>query len=277
MSQKFINNILKLKTGEVHSMGLSEFNKILLKAESLKTVPKEKVSQLWLIIGDIYFINNAIISSLNAYKKGLEINNENLDAYYEVADKLFNIGNYNEALVFAKKLLEFDDEYIDLVDNIEFYKKNKLEPDYDINDDSIVYAEMLAKGNYKDLLNVLKGKRSKLHLRYKLAALGALKKNKEYLKNMELLFDKYKKIEFDFFDWFYMPIEIFSSQEIWKILLSNINKIKKGVFASIDNLSTYKLSTEKYRELICRYSIAEISNDKKTLNTLYKKYPKLKG
>lgn len=260
MDNSFLEKIISDNSGLNHSKGLDWFSIITKKLESKDYLDESSiVSNAWLVVGDIYYLNGALHHALVAYRNALLEQEDNHLVLYEIASINFDVGNYSESLGYLKKGLRIDPEnhsLHDLLGEVNYALTDNDEPLFDINSDKIIMNDLLAKKEYQQVLSRTKGRYDLDSIKARISAFGGLKHKEKYVNEWRNLFEMLENIELEYSDWFYMPREVYEGSSIWNLLLAHNNKIKSGVFESYQSLnSNYNLTESEKREVICKYHL----------------------
>lgn len=279
---KFLNEISENGVSYAHGKGFEFFRDELLPnskhAEQL-IGEEELLSDFWYVIGDIYDFNNAPLKAIESYQVSIDIDPKNWASYRELGNMQERIGEYSNAISSMKKAIKIapsDENTISDLKDTENYLKNNQEPLYIKN--SLIWKlhELLANQQFNEVIKLTKNSKKANELKSRANAYAGLNESLKYLELWNLIEQSNIEVEIEYSDWFYMPNEVYESDQIWRIFKQMNKRIKSSIFIQSESFYTnYKgLSDLEKRELMCDYNIYENTANKEALNKLRIKYPK---
>lgn len=283
-NKKIIKKVAKKGVAWTHGKGYHWFNDKLLPiiSNNIEIIDKQLLSDFWYVIGDVYDLNSSPQIAIKAYKKSIKYDPDHGEAFRELANMYQNIGDIKMAFKYINKALE-------LIPNDEHSKIDKElitdeidDPDYPYYSQDLLELqcnELLAENSYTLVLEKLKHKRRINYRKLKARAYGANKELKSYLHEWLLIVKHNETVEFEYADWFYMPDEIYYSNQFWEILYEKKGIELKGFLPNFSSLyKNYKTSidTKEMKQLVILSIILKNSNNEVALSQLSKKFPKWK-
>jgi tetratricopeptide (TPR) repeat protein len=276
----FFNKVITCSVSDLHSKGLNFFNVLLSRLDHIdkKEISLDVYSKTWMLISDIYYLNDAPLLALRACETAILANAKNGDAYLEASKISLDIGQYQNAMTYIQNAIGInpdDDEYIEHFNEVSETIKINAEPMYDITVPLSRLKEELAGFEFQEVLDKVNMATDHDNLKVKAAALGGLGKADSYLDVWTKIFNQNTEVLLERADWFYMPQKVYESPEIWYLMLDANEKIAPGVFEIYDCFEDeYKVPPFDRRELICLYHIYAATHNMSALKNLSEKFPK---
>ncbi|MES2618459.1 MAG: tetratricopeptide repeat protein [Bacteroidota bacterium] len=239
----------------------------------------ELLSDCWYVAGDIYDMIGAPNRAIDAYQQSIAFDDSNAAAYRELANMYYNIGKYEQALVFINQSIEIDpddSEALENMNSIALEVNDPSEPLFAADDVNWIIQERLANMQFDKVIAELKGS-DDIYLLQRLAcAYGGLGDEEAYLSTWKTITEMQEDFELDYSDWFFMPSDILDGKEIWVMLKSAIQHIQPSVFFHDESLEEDypQLTAKERKSLIIDYNILAADNKVNELKMLKSKYPK---
>ncbi|MDX6748139.1 hypothetical protein SHK09_15180 [Polaribacter sp. PL03] len=277
---KFITEISENGVSFSHGKGFEFFRDTLLPniENAEKIAKKELLADCWYIIGDIYDFNDAPLKAIESYRKAIEFDPNFSSAYREIGNMQERIGDYSNAIKNIEKaiLLEPTDE--NLITELKEVKKSlqiNEKPLYRKDSLNWKLSELLANKKFDEVIELTKNSIDINELKRKANAYACLGDNEKYLKLWKIIEQSKTEIEIEYSDWFYMPDQVYESDQIWIIFKQMNSRIKSSIFIQSESLyANYKeLSDINRRELMCDYQIYDNTENKDGINQMRLKYP----
>ncbi|MFC2954092.1 tetratricopeptide repeat protein [Marinicaulis aureus] len=232
------------------------------------------------VAGDVHDFNNAPLAAIEEYKKALSYDPDHAASYREIACMQERVGDLENALANIEKALELHpDEKCAVTDReciLDSISDNQFCPRYKDGDICWQAYEALAKADPETALSFLAEPKDVDERRARLCALGALEKHDAYVSGWRKLLGEVSEIEFEQYDWFFIPEAVYEAPVIWKLFLDSGVRFG-GVFSDFETLhgnEDYKsLSYDARIRLRMEYYLYDQSGDRAALKKLHNKYP----
>jgi len=238
------------------------------------------IADCYYILGDIYDFNGAPHAAIQAYGKAIEHDSEIAAAYREMAKMYQDIGNYEKAVELidiAVAMAPTEAYALSDQERIHDDFENPPEPLYIQGDPIWQCDELLAAQKPSEALALVASLTDVDGRRAQARCYGAAADRENYLRTWEALAKLNEPFELRWSDWFFMPVEIFESPEIWQILLNICHNIKPSVFITFDSLNKsdayWKLTSQERDRLLIEANLYWASKDIEQLQALLEQYP----
>ena len=248
------------------------------KAEILLPNHTELIADCYYVIGDTHDLNDAPLTAIKFYKKALSFDPNFAAVYREIGNMMLSMGQRENAISNLKKALSIDPEdenaKSDLANAMEQYEKG--EEVYEKGDQIWDSCELMANGHFEEVLTKLDGSSNIKELQILARSFGAINNHEEYLRTWNSIERTSGKLELNYADWFYLPAELYESDQIWIIFKRLINRFEFSIFVQFDSLNhNYSkiISPEKLKELVCDFQIYDNTNNQLELEKLKTQYP----
>lgn len=270
----------------------------------------EVLADAYYLLGDIHDFNDAPKQAINAYKASIShfpYSTYASGAWRELGIMHERIGQYNSAVKALKRATKINPDDERAVSDLECAldeQRYNYPPLYDFADHSYKALDLLARGQPKAALQTLERSKGILTRRLRACCFGQLMNMKSYFLEWEAITKLKGMVSLDYYDWFYMPVQISDSAVFWKyqLSISRQNRFSPGVYEvsngldhhikrpntrngsskeSIQQIIKNRLKNKEYIKWVnrtteqhCLYRIAVDEDDLDTLIKMRRTYPK---
>lgn len=270
--------------GLTHAQGYDwfwrKFQPALSACVTDKSIEREVISSCHYVAGDVHEFNRAPRAAIDCYQKALKVEPTLGSAHREIADMYCRMGDMDNARIHSDRaltLIPSDKHTIaDRVEIDEAVADEYYEPFYQ-SDDSVWPAfELLAQRNPGKALEILKEEDGDDSRRARICCYGAMRQADKYLAVWEEVIKQSDAIEFEYFDWFFMPESVFGEPDIWRMLFE-CKADFSGVFTVFDGLDSNSIyndmTTHEKIRLRLEYCVYAQSLDRVGLRRLHEQFP----
>lgn len=240
-----------------------------------------------LLVGDLYDLVGAPKTSMEYYKRAIELCGPDWETLCELGDLSFSMGKVREANKYYKKAISINPSNKAFHTNpIIHNTKKPLISIYQRGDPIWEAIEHIAHFKADRALQLLSDLDSIQSRRCRAMAHGASGNSEAVLDEWRIIATEHGILNLTFGDWFYLPEPVWNNFEFWSILLENSFRISNfGLTynallealanpprSSAASIRSIHRQAKKYRE-ICRFHIYRIKRNELGLKRLLCKYP----
>ena len=245
--------------------------------------PREYASLLaetWHALGWTFYELDAPLKAIDCYQKSISYDSEHSESYRELANCMHKIGRYKEALSFALKArsLDPDDDFaIEQQEEIESSLEHNESPLYQEGDLVWQCSELMATGEFDNVLSLLKGRRKTDYLLLRARCYAAQKKNTKYISTLKRVQNNGNYFDWTYQDWFFLNSSLYHAKAFWQVMLDLVPFMaSESVFETYQSLADNQIgqvANRIRREVVCQFHICRIDQDAAGILALHHQYP----
>ncbi|MFK7796779.1 MAG: tetratricopeptide repeat protein [Aureispira sp.] len=265
--KSFLEEVEEEGVAYLHNKGYQWFKSYYLPrlhlADELLPDELELIAESWYLVGDVYDFNVIPLLAIAAYRKVLEYDEDVDGAYRELALMYESIGEYQKALEFVNKALEYtpdDEELMDTLADINDSINYNTEAYLTDEDRYWKWGELLGQERPQEVIDAAIESDEDIYtneLRRMAQAYGMLEDDKGYIDTWERIVESGEdEISLDYSDWFYMPKTVSKSPEFWEMLESILPVIQE-LDTTVDIEDEDNMSVEELFKAVKEYYLAQ--------------------
>ena len=264
--KSFLEEVEEEGVAYLHNKGYQWFKSDYLPrlqlADELLPDDSELIAESWYLVGDVYDFNMMPLLAIKAYRKVLEYDEEVDGAYRELAHMYESVGEYQKALEFVNKALEYTPDDEDLMDTLAEIKDSiNYDTEAYLTEDNKYWqwGELLGEERPQEVIDAAKaleeedGYLDTEELRRLAQAYGMQGADDLYLATWKQIVESEDdEINLDYSDWFYMPETVAKLPEFWEMLESILPAIQE-IDTTVDIEDEDDMSIEELFEAVKEY------------------------
>ncbi len=241
------------------------------------------LAENWHALGWTFYELDAPYKAIECYRHAIAYDPEHSESYRELANCMHKTGRFKEALSFVLKArsLDPDDDFaIEQQEEIENSLEHGEQPYYEEGDLVWHCNELLAEGQFDQVLQLLKGRRKTEYLLLRARCYAAQKKNVRFLNTLRRIQNTGNYFDWTYQDWFYLNTQLYHNKSFWETLLDLVPFMaSESVFETYQTLSDNhqgKVANRIRREVVCLFNIYRLDQNTSGILALHQQYPEWK-